>query len=355
MAQYQAVRSSDLGALFTAWGVQMAPGKVAADLEHSLRVSFSNRARDDAGQYVVWLGLNGSTLAKDAVVTNQMKSIYMASAGVLAPADGATTTLTPLISTGATASTIPMSSLQFQQDPKALLLDYHAGTQALTLAAHLTGNVKSAFPNGRPKTAEGDVADAPLVEAPALAESKTPISVIVVSDCDMLQDQWTVTTQNFGGMRLASPVNDNIAFVANAIDYLEGSTDLISLRSRGSSSRPFKVVEDLKRDAEQRFRAQEQELQSKADSASQRIEELLSKRQGTSLEILSADVQKELEIAREEQAQTRKQLREVRRSLNKDIEDLGTRVKAINIALIPALLVAFALGLSRWQRLRRKS
>jgi ABC-type uncharacterized transport system involved in gliding motility auxiliary subunit len=355
MAQYQAVRSSDLGALFTAWGVQMAPGKVAADLEHSLRVSFSNRARDDAGQYVVWLGLNGSTLAKDAVVTNQMKSIYMASAGVLAPADGATTTLTPLISTGATASTIPMSSLQFQQDPKALLLDYHAGTQALTLAAHLTGNVKSAFPNGRPKTAEGDVPPAPLVEAPALAESKTPISVIVVSDCDMLQDQWTVTTQNFGGMRLASPVNDNIAFVANAIDYLEGSTDLISLRSRGSSSRPFKVVEDLKRDAEQRFRAQEQELQSKADSASQRIEELLSKRQGTSLEILSADVQKELEIAREEQAQTRKQLREVRRSLNKDIEDLGTRVKAINIALIPALLVAFALGLSRWQRLRRKS
>jgi ABC-type uncharacterized transport system involved in gliding motility auxiliary subunit len=355
MAQYQAVRSSDLGALFTAWGVQMAPGKVAADLEHSLRVSFSNRARDDAGQYVVWLGLNGSTLAKDAVVTNQMKSIYMASAGVLAPADGATTTLTPLISTGATASTIPMSSLQFQQDPKALLLDYHAGTQALTLAAHLTGNVKSAFPNGRPKTAEGDVPPTPLVEAPALAESKTPISVIVVSDCDMLQDQWTVTTQNFGGMRLASPVNDNIAFVANAIDYLEGSTDLISLRSRGSSSRPFKVVEDLKRDAEQRFRAQEQELQSKADSASQRIEELLSKRQGTSLEILSADVQKELEIAREEQAQTRKQLREVRRSLNKDIEDLGTRVKAINIALIPALLVAFALGLSRWQRLRRKS
>ena len=60
-------------------------------------------------------------------------------------------------------------------------------------------------------------------------------------------------------------------------------------------------------------------------------------------------------FARAEQAQTRKQLREVRRSLNKEIEDLGTRVKAINIALIPALLVAFALGLSRWQRLRRKS
>lgn len=354
MAQMQAQRSSDLGPVFQAWGVQMEAGKVAADLEHSLRVSFSNRSRDDAGQYIVWLNLDGKTLAGDEVPTTSLRGMNMASAGLLSSAEGATTSLTPLITTGARASTIPVSSLQFMSDPKQLLLDFKEGTQALTLAAHLTGNVKSAFPAGRPKPAEGEEA-APADDKPALSESKSPISVIVVADCDMLQDRWTFTTQNFGGMRLATPVNDNMAFLANSIDFLQGSTDLISLRSRGSSSRPFKVVEDLKREAEQRFRAQEQELQSKADRANTRIEELLSKSQGKSMEILSQDVQKELEVAREEQSSTRKQLREVRRSLNKDIEDLGTRVKAINIALIPALLVAFALGLSRWQRLRRKS
>jgi len=353
MAQFQAQRNSDLGALFTAWGVQMESGKVAADLEHSLRVSFSNRSRDDAGQYVVWLNLDGTTMTSDAVVTNQLKSMNMASAGVLTAAPGTTTSMTPLVTTGAKASTIPSSSLQFMSDPKQLLLDYKEGSQALTLAAHITGNAKSAFPGGRPAPANGE--PPPPDDKPVLAESTSPISVIVVADCDMLQDRWTFTAQNFGGMRLATPVNDNMAFLANSIDFLEGSTDLIGLRSRGSSNRPFKVVEELKRDAEQRFRAQEQELQSKADRANQRIEELLSKRQGTSLEILSQDVQKELEIARAEQAETRKQLREVQRSLNKEIEDLGTRVKAINIALIPALLVAFALGLSRWQRLRRKS
>ena len=179
--------------------------------------------------------------------------------------------------------------------------------------------------------------------------------MIVVSDCDFLADRWSFQTMNLGGRRLASPANGNMAFIANSIDFLEGSTDLVSLRSRGTSNRPFQVVESLKKSAEQRFRAQEQELQAKYDVAEQSINNLLSKSQGANLEILSADVQREIDKAREEQSRTRKELREVRRSLNKDIEDLGTRVKMLNIALIPALLVAFAIGLSRWQRLRRKS
>lgn len=358
MAQYQAVRNSDLGALFTAWGLQMEAGKIAADLEHSLRVQFSNRSRDDSGQYVVWLGLDASNLAKDQVVTDAIKTMNLATAGVLTKLDGATTTVTPLVQTGDRASTVMTSSVQFNQDPKALLNDYMAGDRALVLAAHVTGNVKSAFPAGRPADVpvEGEETPAtPPEDKPVLTESKAPISVIVVTDCDMLADGWSFRAQNIGGFRMASPANGNMAFVANSLDFLEGSTDLISLRSRGSSYRPFKVVEDLKKVADQRYRAREQELVAKFDEANQRIENLLSKRQGESLELLSQDVQAEIEKATEERIQTQRELREVRRALNRDIEALGTRVKAINIALIPALLVAFALGLSRWQRLRRKS
>ncbi len=356
MAQFQAQRGSDLGALFTAWGMQMEAGKIAADLENSLKVQFSNRSRDDAGQYVVWLALGAGAFSAETVVTDQIKTMNFATAGSLTGVDGASTKFTPLISTGSKASTIPVSSVQFLSDPKSLLNDYVAGDHALTLAAHITGNVKTAFPGGKPKPAEGDEAAPAPSEKPVLSESTSPISVIVVSDCDMLQDRFSFTpVQNFGGARFASPANGNMAFVANAIDYLEGSTDLVSLRSRGSSRRPFEVVEGLKKSAEQQFRARQQELQTNYDQATQRVDELLSKRQGASDEILSDDVQKEVEKLREDQIRARKELREVQRSLNKDIEDLGTRVKVLNIALIPALLVAFALGLSRWQRLRRKS
>ncbi|MEO6711131.1 MAG: Gldg family protein [Planctomycetota bacterium] len=356
MAGLQAQRSSDLGAVFTAWGVQLEQGKIAADLEHSLRVNYNDAGRDESGQYIVWLNLDETTLNKEVVVTDQIKSMMLATAGVLSSASGATTTLSPLISTGPKASTVPVSSVQFLSNPKTLLNDFMEGDHALTLAAHITGNAKTAFPGGRPKPAEGaEPPPAPEVEKPVLTESKVPISVIVVADCDMLQDRFSFSEKNFFGKRLATPANGNMAFVANAIDFLEGSTDLVSLRSRGSSHRPFEVVETLKKDAEKRFRSQEQALQAKYDQANQRVEELLSKRQGTSLDLLSEDVQKEVDKLRDDQVRTRKELREVRRSLNKDIESLGVRVKMINIALIPALLVVFALGLSRWQRLRRKS
>ncbi len=357
MSQFKAQRGSDLGLLFSAWGVQLEAGKIAADLDNSLRVQFSNRSRDDSGKYVVWLDLNSSTLSKETVVTDQIKSMNLISAGVLSQPAEATTKFTPLISTGDKASTVLVSSVQFQADPKTLLNDYMAGDKALTLAAHITGNVKTAFPGGRPKAPESmdEVPTPAPAEGTVLTESKSPISVIVVSDCDMLQDRWAFSSQNIGGMRFASPANGNMAFVSNSVDFLEGSTDLVSLRSRGSSRRPFEVVEALKTAADQRFRAREQALLTKSDDASKRIEELLSKRQGASFDLLSADVQVEIEKLREDQLSARKELREVRLSLNKDIESLGSRVKMINIALIPALLVAFALGLSRWQRLRRKS
>src|SRR5690349_18491229 len=358
MAGMTAQRGSDLGPLFTAWGVQLQSGKIAADLDYSVKVNYSDQGRDDAGQYVVWLNLDPKVLAQDTVVTDQIKSMFFASAGVLEPVKDATTKLSPLITTGPRASTIPVSSVQFMANPKTLLNDFMAGDKAVTLAAHITGNVKTAFPGGKPKAAEGEEETPPappLVEPGPRTESKPPVSVIVDADCDMLQDRFSSSVQNFFGKRLASPANGNMAFVANSIDFLEGSTDLVSLRSRGSSRRPFEVVEGLKREAEKRFRAQEQSLQAKYEQANQKVEELLSKRQGASLDLLSADVQKEVDKLREDQVSTRKELREVKRSLNKDIDDLGTRVKVINIALIPALLVAFALGLSRWQRLRRKS
>lgn len=358
MAQFQAKRDSDLAPLFSAWGVQMETGKIAADLEHSLRVQFSNRARDDSGQYVVWLDLAADNFAQDSVVTDQIKSMNFITAGTLSAVDGAPTSFTPLVFTGPKASTVASSSVQFMSDPKSLLNDYMAGEHALTLAAHVTGNVKTAFPDGRPKAApdaEGAEPPPPPSEAPVLSESKSPISVIVVADCDLLADRWSFSSQSIGRTKLVAPVNGNISFVANGIDFLQGSTDLVGLRGRGVSRRPFEVVESLRKAADQRLRAQEQELQAKYDQANQRIEELLSKRQGASLELLSDDVQKEVDRLREDQLATSKKLREVRRSLNEDIDNLGLRVKLINIALLPALLVAFAIGLSRWQHLRRKS
>src|SRR3546814_4357359 len=49
-------------------------------------------------------------------------------------------------------------------------------------------------------------------------------------------------------------------FVANALDALTGSSALLALRGEGSSYRPFEVIEQIKREADRKFQAKEQEL-----------------------------------------------------------------------------------------------
>ena len=79
-----------------------------------------------------------------------------------------------------------------------------------------------------------------------LSESLEPTNLIVVADVDMLGNQMWVQVQNFFGQPIYQAFADNGAFANNAIDNLIGSSDLISVRSRGTYSRPFERVEALR-------------------------------------------------------------------------------------------------------------
>ena len=69
---------------------------------------------------------------------------------------------------------------------------------------------------------------------------------------------------DFFGQRLTQALANNGDLVQNALDNLAGSADLISVRGRASFTRPFERVEKLRRAADERFRAKEQELEQAA-------------------------------------------------------------------------------------------
>ena len=73
---------------------------------------------------------------------------------------------------------------------------------------------------------------------------------------------------------MATPGAYNGDFVVNAVDNLLGSSDLISLRGRGLSQRPFTLLADIQRGAELRFRAKERELTEKLKETEKRLSEL---------------------------------------------------------------------------------
>ena len=85
---------------------------------------------------------------------------------------------------------------------------------------------------------------------------------MLVGDVDMLSDRLWVQVQNFLGQRLVNAFANNGDFVINALDNLSGSADLIGLRSRATYSRPFTTVDELRRDADAKFRETEKQLQA---------------------------------------------------------------------------------------------
>ena len=153
---------------------------------------------------------------------------------------------------------------------------------------------------------------------------------------------------------MAMPIADNLAFIASAAENMLGSNDLISLRARATNARPFTVVEDLRKDAEARFLLEEQQLNAKIAETQQKLAQLqnAAPQGGGDQLALSPEQNQELEKFRLELADTRARLREVQRNLRSGIDRLGNVLAAVNIALVPALLVIAAIVLAVVRRRR---
>jgi ABC-type uncharacterized transport system involved in gliding motility auxiliary subunit len=339
-------RSSNLPELFAAWGVEFATDDAVADRSRALRVGMGGQGID----YVPWLALRADKddFAQDDAITAELGVVHLASAGILRHAAGASTGFHPLLESSDDSMPIKTATLQFQEmrpDPAGLLDTFQAGDERLVVAARIDGPVRTAFPDGKPGAddAPEDGAEAPPRET-WRTESDGPINVIVVADADLLQDRFWTRVQNFLGQRMVMPLADNADFVVNACENLAGSNDLISLRSRGTYHRPFDRVVELRREAEDRYRAKEAEFEAQLRDTEQRIADLQQGKEGIEALILSPEQRAELEQLKEERVKTRKGLREVRHQLDQDIERLGARLELANVLGVPALVALAGLA-----------
>ncbi len=340
----EAVRRANLQPLMDAWGVRLAPGYLAVDRRAATSVMTSRGSPVD---YIVWMTLRKNLFNREDFVTADLQSLVMASSGFLLKLPEATTRLVPLIQTSDQAMQLEAGYVKYGTKPTDLLQMYAPGGTPLMLAARIQGDVTSAFPQGLEGIETGH----------RLTESREPVNVIVVADADMLDDRFWVDFRDFYDRRVAVPRADNGAFLINALENLSGSNDLISLRSRGRSARPFIKVAALKEAAEKQFRNKERILQIKLSETGQKIKELRQQKDGESAVIMSDELRTELQKFQSEQIRTRKALRNVQHDLTRSIEKLGTGLKLINIGLVPLLviLVAIVLGVMRVRRTHRLS
>jgi ABC-type uncharacterized transport system involved in gliding motility auxiliary subunit len=337
-------RSSTLGPLLDAWGVQFDPNQVVGDRDLGLTVSL--RQGQAPSQHIAIIGFNRSSMNPKDVTVSALDTINVMTAGALSKKDGATVEFEPLIQSSTNAALLPAAKLMFLPDSESLLEGFKGTGERYTIAARIHGKLKSAFPNGKPG-AEGAAGQ-------HLTETKEDANVILVADTDLLADPLWVRTQNVFGQRFAVAWANNGDFISNSVDNLAGSADLISVRGRQSFFRPFTKVEELRRQAGDQLRSKEQELDKELKETEQKLSQLEAGRGNQGSFSISPEQEAELERFQQQRVRIRKELRETQRSLNVEIEELGRRLAAINIALVPSLLAVGAIFLAvvRRRRLR---
>ncbi|RFF28706.1 MULTISPECIES: Gldg family protein [unclassified Wenzhouxiangella] len=330
MAAMNMDRGSNLATLFDAWGVDFSPERFVADAGLALQVNTAQSQRPV--RHVGILGVTGDNMNADDVITGELDAVNLASVGRLALGEDSPLEMEPLMRSSEQAGLMDAEQLQMLSDPSELIDQMGATGEQYTLAARLSGEVPKVLGGGN---------------------GEYPLNAIVVADVDMLADRYWVQRQRFFGTSVLEPFADNGDFVINAIDNLIGNADLISVRSRATSNRPFTLVESLRREAEENLRSTEQRLEAELAETEQRLTELQQARGGTDLDILTEEQEAELDRFMEQRVEIRRELRQVRRELDEEIEELGTRIKVLNIALMPALVTLFALGLA-WRKRRQR-
>ena len=353
--------SSELTKLFKNWGILFDEDKFVGDRTRAIRVQAPVDGREIIADYLSWGVYDKRALNSDDVVTGELSTISVASAGSLSLADDSKLRMVSLIKTSKIAQRIDAKLVRGQINPEAILKQFKSEDREFTLAARFSGKVVTAFPEGPPHNVKQDEkksnSDKKLVKRmPHIKEAKKDLQMIVMADTDLLTSRFWVQQQEFFGKTIYTPVSNNADFLINSLENLSGSQALISLRSRGLSVRPFHKIQDLKNNAEDKYRQTEQQLSSKLKELQGKLQGLGLKDKGDAKVILTSAQQKVFNQFRAEMLDVRKQLRDVQLALRQDIDKLDTRLKVLNIWIMPILisLAAIILAIIRRRRYNNK-
>ena len=379
------------------WGITISGKFIAADRSIARMVNAGTATRILPAPFVTWLAVPASLMSRNDPVTSELRLLNLQSAGIIEFTKTPGIEVEPLVRTTKDSQEVDVKTQKGRVDVESMAANFKPSGRKFILAARISGEFASIFPDGPPKifedkvkkdklgvaskplptakdTNEGDktAAEKRVEEeekkqqdrekqiASHLKTSEKPFNVLLVSDADFLENHFWVQVRQFLGQNVLVPTSNNADFVINAVDHFTGNADLISLRSRGTTRRPFSKVNEIRREAEIKYRKAEQNLASKLKMTEKKLGKLRDK-QDEKTEADNAGRKKTIEIeikqALNELIVTRQELRNVRLKLNEDINRLETWIRFANIAFMPILVGTFAVGLGiyRTQRRRRKN
>jgi ABC-type uncharacterized transport system involved in gliding motility auxiliary subunit len=276
------------------------------------------------------------------IVTADLELVNFSSSGWFEPVADSKTTFEALVRSSENAAPMDASRLRFLTNPADLMNGFNPTAERYALAARVSGPASASI-----QALEG-------MEASHLAAAaEGGINVLLFADTDLLTDWMWVQKQQFFGENLVTAFADNGSLVVNAVDNMLGNRDLISIRTRASSGRPFERVDKIRVAAEKSYRATEERLQMELEETERKLTELQAAKGESELTVISPEQQAEIQRFVDRKFEIRRELRQVQHDLQRDINQLGTRLKLLNIALIPAAVMVAALAYGYRRRKRQ--
>jgi len=334
------IPGSNLNTLFSSYGAYVEPGMIVGDRILGRKVTIGRSQNSRVVSYVLWLALDKNSMNPNNPITNELESILTNTAGGIKRSKDAKSKFEILYSSYDDSMFIERFKIQFRPDPALLLSEFISDNTNKPLAISLTGEFISAYINGPPKLDDGSDPE----NNPYHLKGTNNGNILIFADTDILSNSiWTQKQDNYG-KEVFTAIADNGSLVINSVEYLSGGGELIALRTRGTSNRPFIVVEELQKKAETAYRETEKSLQNDLKVTENKLRDL---QRGASIAtqegapILSKEQADTLKQFKDKIINIRKELRDVQRDLRVDIEKLGLMLKLYNIWVMP-LLVALS-------------
>jgi len=357
-----ASRGSNLNVLLRTWGLEMSENTLVGDrnLMQSAPVGPNGRFED----VITYLGLGPGCFNNNNVITAELNEVRFLFAGALKEIEDSNETesanieQTVLLTTTNQGNSITVSGPYEMMllDPPKLKSRFTMGFEPVPLACLVTGRFKSSFPDGieievEQKTEDPNETKKVKKQINGLTQAETDCAVVVFADVDFISD--ALAYQDFSIFGKV-PRGDNSTLMLNAIDDLTGSTDLISIRSRGNFKRPFTVVDEIEKQAEAETAQEVAKLNVQIAGFTKELQSILSSTEAEKADIIGSTIlqkQRDIELKKHE---AERQLNEIKLKRRERTEHLSNVLRNFNMLTAPAviLIIAIILGIRRSARKR---
>ena len=368
----QISRNSELNALLRTWGLEMPANTFAGD--RGLASLAAIRANQRPERIIGYLNLvpEGKCFATDNVITAELNQVRFLFPGVLREVadsnqpqeSGSKIERTPLVMTTNMGNSFSISSPYELMilDPPSLMSKFADGSKPVMMGYLITGRLKSSFPDGiEIEVAAGTDESSEEPEDPneqkkitkritGLKEAQEGCAVVVFSDVDFISDAIAYQSSFFGKM----VVGDNSTLMLNAIEDLSGSSDLVSIRSRGNFKRPFVVVDEIEMQAEAETAEEVAKINAQITGFQSELQSIVASAKEGEEQVIGGSIVKKKQELELKIHQAQRQLRQVKMTRRERIERLGNRLRQANMLAAPIviLIIAVVLGIRRSVRKR---